>query len=79
MKKKLFWLQALYFYEQNYPLAKRIGNFGNKNLDGEKINTVMAHCVWSTEEEVKRMKDNEVFIAHCPASNMNLSSGIAPV
>lgn len=53
--------------------------FGNKNLDGEKINTVMAHCVWSTEEEVERMKGNEVFIAHCPASNMNLSSGIAPI
>ena len=39
----------------------------------------MAHCVWSTDEEVKRMRDNGVFIAHCPASNMNLSSGIAPV
>ena len=39
----------------------------------------MAHCVWSTDEEVKRMRDNDVFIAHCPASNMNLSSGIAPV
>ena len=33
LKKKLFWLQALYFYEQNYPLAQRIGNFGNKNLE----------------------------------------------
>ena len=39
----------------------------------------MANCVWSTDEEVKRMRDNDVFIAHCPASNMNLSSGIAPV
>ena len=29
--KKLIWLQALYFYEQNCPLAKRIGNFENKN------------------------------------------------
>ena len=25
------------------------------------------------------MKDNGVFIAHCPQSNMNVSSGIAPV
>lgn len=25
------------------------------------------------------MKENGVFIAHCPESNMNLSSGVAPV
>ena len=25
------------------------------------------------------MRKNEVFIAHCPASNMNLTSGIAPI
>ena len=25
------------------------------------------------------MKENKVFIAHCPESNMNVSSGIAPV
>ncbi len=53
--------------------------FGAENLDKEKVNTVMAHCVWSTDEEVDRMKSNGVFIAHCPASNMNLSSGIAPI
>ena len=25
------------------------------------------------------MKENGVFIAHCPESNMNVSSGIAPI
>ena len=39
----------------------------------------MAHCVWSTEEEVELMGKNGVFVAHCPASNMNLTSGIAPI
>jgi guanine deaminase len=39
----------------------------------------MAHCVWSGEEETGLMLQNGVFIAHCPQSNMNLSSGIAPV
>ena len=39
----------------------------------------MAHCVWSTEEEVSLMHKNGVFVAHCPASNMNLTSGIAPI
>ena len=39
----------------------------------------MAHCVWSTDEEVELMRQNGVFVAHCPASNMNLTSGIAPI
>jgi len=41
--------------------------------------TVMAHCVWSGDEELAVMKKNGVFICHCPASNMNVASGIAPV
>ena len=40
--------------------------------------TVMAHCVYSTEEEIALMKKQGVYIAHCPQSNTNLSSGIAP-
>ncbi|MBP1754409.1 MAG: amidohydrolase [Firmicutes bacterium] len=39
----------------------------------------MAHCIYLTEDEIKLAKQNQVFIAHCPDSNMNLSSGIAPV
>ena len=39
---------------------------------------IMAHCVYSSEAEARRMKDNGVFVAHCPQSNMNLASGIAP-
>ncbi len=39
----------------------------------------MAHCVYSDEKEIARMKENGVFIAHCPESNMNLASGVAPV
>ena len=50
----------------------------NDDIDTD-VKTVMAHCVWSTEEEVKLMRRNGVYIAHCPASNMNLSSGIAPI
>ena len=48
-------------------------------LFGRDAKTVMAHCVWSPPEEVKRIRDNGVWIAHCPSSNMNIRSGLAPV
>ncbi len=53
--------------------------FGYNDDTNTHVKTVMAHCVWSTAEEVRLMRKNGVFIAHCPASNMNLSSGIAPI
>ena len=53
--------------------------FGKNDDINSDVKTVMAHCVWSTEKEVDLMKKNGVFVAHCPASNMNLSSGIAPI
>ena len=40
---------------------------------------IMAHCVYSSEEEVGLMKERGTYIAHCPASNTNIASGIAPV
>jgi guanine deaminase len=48
-------------------------------LFGADCPTVMAHCVYSNDEEIKRIKENNVFIAHCPESNMNIASGVAPV
>ena len=53
--------------------------FGKNDDIGTDVKTVMAHCVWSTDDEVALMLKNGVFVAHCPASNMNLSSGIAPI
>ncbi|HHV11065.1 MAG TPA: amidohydrolase family protein [Clostridiales bacterium] len=51
----------------------------HKMFGGEGCPTVMAHCVYNEKEEIQLMKQQGVFIAHCPQSNMNLSSGIAPV
>lgn len=48
-------------------------------LFGRGGSTVMAHCVYSPPEEVRRIRENGVWIAHCPSSNMNIASGIAPV
>lgn len=41
--------------------------------------TIMAHCIHNTDEELKILKDKDVFIAHCPQSNFNLSSGVMPL
>lgn len=41
--------------------------------------TIMAHCVWTGGQELDLMKRNRVMVAHCPTSNYNLASGMAPV
>ena len=41
--------------------------------------TVMAHGVWPGKREFARVKERGVYIAHCPQSNTNIASGIAPV
>lgn len=41
--------------------------------------TIMAHCVHCPEEELRLLKDRDVFIAHCAQSNVNLSSGLVPL
>ena len=48
-------------------------------LFGGEHRCIMAHCVLSEEEELDLMKQRGVFVAHCPQSNENLASGIAPV
>jgi guanine deaminase len=49
---------------------RRFGLLDNK--------TVMAHCVHVTDAEQNMLKSAGTFIAHCPQSNVNLCSGIAP-
>lgn len=48
-------------------------------LLGENGPCIMAHCVHCTPEETEKLRENGVFVAHCPQSNTNLASGIAPV
>ena len=68
------WVKELcpesYFYGENYD---KWGLFGGD------VKTIMAHCIYSTEEETELIKERGVFVAHCPTSNFNLSSGLAPV
>jgi cytosine/adenosine deaminase-related metal-dependent hydrolase len=41
--------------------------------------TWVAHCVMPDHDEIQRLGASGVAAAHCPSSNMILSSGIAPV
>ena len=41
--------------------------------------TIMAHCVFSEGEELELMSRRNVMVAHCPTSNINLKTGIAPI
>ncbi|MDR2518643.1 MAG: amidohydrolase family protein [Spirochaetaceae bacterium] len=47
-------------------------------LLGADAPALMAHCVWSSDEELALLAEERVFVAHCPQSNSNLSSGAAP-
>ena len=71
---EIAWVQEL------CPWSKFYGDaYDHFGMFGGECRTIMAHCVYSGEEEIQRMKEHGVFIAHCPESNTNLSSGIAPV
>ena len=71
---EIAWVQEL------CPESKFYGDaYDQFELFGGDCPTIMAHCVHSGEEEVELMKANNVFVAHCPQSNTNIASGIAPV
>ena len=53
--------------------------YDKHDLFGDKCRTIMAHCVHSGEKEMNLLKKNGVYVAHCPASNTNIASGIAPI
>ena len=40
---------------------------------------LMAHCVYLTDEECGLMKKTGTWVVHCPCSNANVRSGIAPI
>lgn len=71
-KEEIEWVRQLFPESGNYLSVYR--DYGLL----PKQKTVMAHCVYNTEEEVNMMKELDVLAAHCPASNANIASGIMP-
>ena len=70
---EIAWVQDLEKESTSYGDAyNRYGLFG-------QTPTIMAHCVWTSGSELELMKRNKVMVAHCPTSNFNLSSGMAPL
>ena len=61
------------------PESKSYGDAYNRYGLFGQTPTIMAHCVWTKGEELELMKRNGVMVAHCPTSNFNLSSGMAPI
>jgi len=68
------WVRQLCPSSKSY--ADAYAKFG---LFGGDVPTIMAHCVWSDDNEIDLIRRKNVYIAHCPQSNTNLASGIAPV
>lgn len=73
-KGEIAWVKELHPDCDNYSLV-----YDKHGLFGGELKTVMAHCVYLSDEEIELLKSKGVFIAHCPTSNLNIYSGIAPV
>lgn len=71
---EIAWVKELCPWSDGYPDAyDKFGMFGGD------CPTIMAHCVHLRDDEVELIADRGVFVAHCPQSNENIRSGIAPV
>ena len=72
-RNEIAWVKELEPDSRHYGDAyRRYGLFGDTP-------TIMAHCVWTDGDELRMMRERQVMVAHCPTSNLNLASGMAPM
>lgn len=66
------------FVKELFPRSKNYTDvYDSTGLLTEK--TVLAHCIYLSEEEQNVIKERGSAISHCPNSNFSLSSGIMPL
>lgn len=71
--------------ENKNEIAEVRKRYGKENIEYfhsiETIDdhSVFAHCIHTTENEIKLMKETGLRVAHCPSSNLKLASGIANI
>ncbi|MFM8504112.1 MAG: amidohydrolase family protein, partial [Acidimicrobiaceae bacterium] len=74
-----------HFAENSEDDAFSIATFGCRPMEYlEEVGwcsdrTWLAHCVMPNHEEIQRLGAARIGVAHCPSSNLILSSGVAPV
>ena len=72
-KSEIQWVKEL------YPDSNYYGEVYDKFSLFGQTPTLMAHCSFSSEEEIALMKKNNVMAVHCPSSNLNVGSGMLPI
>lgn len=72
-KSEVEWVKELFPGSKNYSdVYIGTGLYGQEK-------TLMAHSIFLEEEEIRMAIDSDVYLIHCPNSNLNLSSGIMPL
>lgn len=71
-RREIEWVKSLYPDSRGYYDTYVRAGLWNRR-------TLMAHAVWSDEAEIRAMGSAGVYAVHCPSSNTNLRSGMAPV
>lgn len=57
---------------QTTPIEVISQEFRNQRL-------ILAHCVKLTKEQIKKLKEMKISVAHCPVSNLKLGCGVADI
>lgn len=73
-RSEIEWVKELMPKVKNYEEG-----YNKYGMLGTTTKSIMAHYVWPDEKGIELMKNGNVWVAHSPSSNRNLSSGMAPI